>query len=510
MKLSHLVRMLNPAHLEMPDGVCPDDIEITGISTDSRQVEQGNVFICIRGTHIDSHTLASDAVERGAAAIVAERAILPSVPSVIVENTRAAAAELWSSYFGSPQNDMKTIAVTGTNGKTSVTHILHRILTDSGIHAGLVGTVCSRIGDEEMPHIGGSEVGDAAAAMTTPDPKFLYGTMAEMRDLGVTHVVMEASSHALAQHKLDPICADVAVFTGLSPEHLDFHGTMENYLCAKSVLFRTAKRCIINSDDEYADALINLAPNAYLSVGVGNGAGLRARHIKHKRDGVAYRLTGDGISERIFCRMPGAFGVYNSLLAAAAALSCGIPADVIADSVAHFPGVPGRMETVYDDGKIRVVRDFAHTPEAMRRATEIMRESVRGRLIVLFGCGGDRDKSKRPAMGRIAAQTADITVVTSDNSRTENPIAIIDEILEGVGSAPCRVIPDRREAICTALSIMKKKDVLLLLGKGHENYQIDKWGIHPFDEREIVAEYMRKKSGEVSDKDCGGAPDIGG
>lgn len=510
MKLSYLVRELYPVRLEMPDGISADDVEITGISTDSRLVEEGNLFVCIRGTHIDSHTLAADAAERGAAAIVAERTILSGVPTVIVENTRAAAALLWSLYFGSPQKEMKVIAVTGTNGKTSVTHILHRILSDAGIQTGLIGTVCSMIGDEELPHLGGSEIDGAAAAMTTPDPKYLYGTMAKMCDLGVTHVVMEASSHALAQHKLDPIEADVAVFTGLSPEHLDFHGTMENYLCAKSVLFRTAKRCIINSDSEYAQKLCELAPNAYLSVGTGKGADLRARHIKYTGDGVEYRLTGDGISEKITCRMPGAFGVYNSLLAAAAALSCGVPAEVIARSAANFPGVPGRMETVYSDGAIRVVRDFAHTPEAMRRAIEIMRADTRGRLIVLFGCGGDRDRSKRPAMGRIAAETADITVVTSDNSRTENPIAIIDEILEGVGGSPCRVIPDRRQAICTALSMMKKKDVLLLLGKGHENYQIGRSGIYPFDEREIVAEYMRKNSGKAPDEGCGGAPDIGG
>lgn len=502
MKLSEIICTVPILDVRLCRVLALSDIEVSGISTDSRSTVPGDVFVCIRGTRTDSHDFAADAVTRGAVAVVCEKPIAVDVPTVTVENTRHAAAVMWSRYFGSPQDDLLITAVTGTNGKTSVSHMLHRILSDFGIRCGLIGTVCCLIGDEEVPLYGGSECIGAAATMTTPDPKYLYGALAQMRDNGVTHVVMEASSHALALGKLDPISADIAAFTGLSFEHLDFHGNMENYLYAKSVLFRGAKRCIINTDSEYADRLLRLSGvsgDDCIAVGMSREAKIRASRVRNTPQGVSYRLRGLGKSCRIECPMPGTFGVFNSLIAAAAASVIGVPTSEIAASLSNFPGVPGRMETIFSDGRIRVVRDFAHTPEAMEKAIGIMRGGVTGRLIVLFGCGGDRDRTKRPLMGKIAAEGADVVFVTSDNSRSEDPMRIICDVLDGVGTAPCRAIPDRAEAIRSALAMMKKNDVLLLLGKGHENYIIDRDGTHPFDERAIVSEYMKNGSGEPAD-----------
>ncbi len=474
-------------------------LHVTGIATDSAAVLPGDVFVCIKGSHTDGHIYAGEAVRRGAAAIVAARPLQVSVPTVTVENTRSAAAFMWYNRFGCPAGNMKIIAVTGTNGKTSVTYMIREILKCAGYKCGLVGTVKCLAGERELSFGGGSEITGAAAAMTTPDPEYLYRMLREMYLSGVTHVVMEASSHALSQHKLDPITPGVAVFTGLSPEHLDYHGTMDNYLSAKSELFRHAKRGIINADDPFADALMKKADCKFITVSAkGREASVYSDSVKRSTGEVSYTLVTPSYRTSVTCKMPGRFGLYNSLLAAAAAMEAGAGSASVREGLRGFGGVPGRMETVARCGELRVIRDYAHTPDALRSAAEIAAEETKGRLWLLFGCGGDRDRAKRPQMGRIASETADITVITSDNPRSENRDSIISEIMAGFDrSRPHAVIPDREAAIRYAVSAAEDGDTVLLCGKGHENYEITECGMRPFDEAAIARDEIKKR------QDCG-------
>lgn len=488
-------------------------IDVSGVSTNSKTVRAGDVFICINGEHTDGHLYAEAAVRCGATAIVAMRPMHLEVPVITVENTRVAAAFIWNNRYSSPADGMTVISVTGTNGKTSVTYMLREILRAAGYRCGLIGTVKCMAEDDELQIGGGSELFGAAAAMTTPDPEYLYGTLYEMRLRGMTHVLMEASSHALSQHKLDPINTDIAVFCGLSPEHLDYHGSMENYLSAKAVLFRRADRGIINWDNPYSARLCETVEASYIRVGTvverRTECDLFADDIVYHRGRVSYRLVGKGTDIGIDCAMPGIFGVYNSMLAAAAALEAGVSPEIISSALGKFPGVEGRMETVASLGGLRVIRDYAHTPEALRAAARIAADETDGRLWLLFGCGGDRDKTKRPEMGRIAAEIADFTVITSDNCRSEDRDDVIADIAAGFDpSKPHIIIPDREEAVRYAVANAGMRDTVLLCGKGHENYEITAEGKRPFDETAIARSAIRERAlcmkcrGKNSRKKC--------
>lgn len=463
-------------------------LHITGIVTDSSKACPGDVFVCIKGSHTDGHLYAGEAVRRGAAAVIGTRPLAVSAPVITVENTRRAVACMWNNRYSSPARGMTVIAVTGTNGKTSVAYMIREILSTAGYKCGLVGTVKCMAGEKVLSFGGGSEISGVSAAMTTPDPEYLYRMLYEMRLCGVTHVVMEASSHALSQHKLDPLSPDVAVFTGLSPEHLDYHGTMDNYLSAKSVLFRSCKKGIINVDNAYAEKLIDTAKCELIRVSVdGRDADVRCENIVRSAGEVAYTLVTPSFRTAVSCPMPGRFGLYNSLLAASAAMEAGAGAVSVREGLRCFGGVPGRMETVARLGDLRVIRDYAHTPDALKGAAEIAAEEKKGRLWLLFGCGGDRDRTKRPEMGRIAAETADFTVITSDNPRGENRDRIIADIMRGFDiTKPHEVIPDRAEAIRYAVANADDGDTVLLCGKGHENYEITAEGMRPFDEAKIA------------------------
>lgn len=480
---------------EKDDGELLSRLHVTGIATDSSAVCPGDVFVCIRGSHTDGHLYASEAVRRGAAAVVAERVMRLGVPMIVTDNTRRAAAFMWNNRYGDPARDMTLIAVTGTNGKTSVSYMIREILRCGGYKCGLIGTVKSMAGERELSFGGGSEIIGAAAAMTTPDPRYLYRMLYEMRLAGVTHAIMEASSHALSQHKLAPLAPDIAVFTGLSAEHLDFHGTMENYFSAKSVLFRQSRRSIINFDDPWGKRLWELLEGDAVKTGTDpESCNVCATDTRTSRGEVSYTLRTRGTAVNISCPMPGRFGLYNSLLAASAAMEAGVSTACIKEGLRHFGGVPGRMETVARHGGLTVIRDFAHTPEAMKGALEILSEDFDGRLWVVFGCGGDRDRTKRPEMGRIAAKMADFTVITSDNPRGESRDGIIAEIMAGFDrSKPHRVIPDRESAIRYAVLEAADGDTVLLLGKGHENYEITAEGKRPFDEAAIAASAISER-----------------
>lgn len=485
---------------EKDDGEILSRLHVTGIATDSSAVCPGDVFVCIKGVHTDGHTYASEAVRRGAAAVVAERSIRLGVPTVIADNTRRAAAFMWNNRYGDPARDMTVIAVTGTNGKTSVSYMLREILRCAGYKCGLVGTVKCMAGERELSFGGGSELAGAAAAMTTPDPRYLYGMLREMKLAGVTHVVMEASSHALSQHKLAPLKPDIAVFTGLSAEHLDYHGNMENYFSAKSVLFRQAGSSIINFDDPWGKRLIGSLEGRCVRVGTDpDTCDVSGTMVERSVGKVSYTMSAKGHSWKICCPMSGSFGLYNSLLAAAAAMETGVGTVSVREGLRHFGGVPGRMETVARHGRLTIIRDYAHTPEALKGALTIAAEEKEGKLWVVFGCGGDRDRSKRPEMGRIASETADFTVITSDNPRTENKERIIAEIMMGFDKTkPHAVIPDRETAIRYAIASAKDGDTVLLCGKGHENYEITAEGMRPFDEAAIAVSAVNERNQENS------------
>lgn len=479
----------------------PWDTEITGIASDSRRVGTGNLFVCIRGLHADGHDYLTDAIRAGAAAVMTEEArddVPPHVAHIVVPSTRSALAKLYHAWYGYPGNRLRLIAVTGTNGKTSVSFMLRAIWESSMEKCGLIGTVHCYSGGKLLD----SRAANSLANMTTPDPEDLYRLLAEMVRDGVETVILEATSHALALGKLDALHFDAAVFTNLTPEHLDFHGDMESYFAAKAKLFEMCDLAILNRDDPYVKRLARQVscPVRLCSIRSAE-ADYFADEIRDEGvEGISYRLRSRDVSLRVHCPIPGMFSVMNSLQATTLALERGKSAGCIHDALGSMNGVQGRMERVKTapGAEYAVFIDYAHTPDALENLLRTARGfcGVENRLVVLFGCGGDRDRSKRPLMGRLAAQLADFTVVTSDNSRTEEPQDIIDEILVGMRDcegADYTVIVDRREAIEYAVASARRGDVILLAGKGHETYEINKTGRHPFDERVIVAEAAARR-----------------
>lgn len=480
---------------------CDADCDVTHLCSDSRCVLKGGAFICIKGTRLDGHDFINEAITRGACVIIAsDKSKLPhGTPCVVVDDTRLAEAHIWNAWYSDPARDMTVVAVTGTNGKTSTVFMLKEILSRAGRKVGVITTLRAMAGEERIGCFGGSSVSDAHSAMTTPDPEYLYGTIYLMKQKGVDMLVFEASSHALAQHKLDPLKIDAAVFTNLSAEHLDFHGTMEEYFAAKARLSEMAECLIINADDAYMSRL------AYANGGRGVvrcSADPTKASYGHS-DVLALRQTFAGLSgveyiyfskEAVFklkANVPGKFTVYNSLLAAATAIKLGVPPSVVRDGMASLKSVDGRLEEIAGLGGVpfRVFIDYAHTPDALENLLVTVRQvkEKKGRIILLFGCGGDRDRSKRRKMGAIASKLADFVIVTADNSRSEDTKAIIKEIASGLDAEkPHAVIDDRRRAIEYAVEIAGEGDIVLLAGKGHEKYEITSKGKLPFDETEIV------------------------
>lgn len=482
--------------------VATPHVMVTGIKTDSRTVVGGDLFICIRGKNADGHQYIDEAVARGAVAVVAEIPFRDEirVPVVFVADTRHAAAMLYDAWYGHPSKAMKLIAVTGTNGKTSVTHMLRAIFEGAMHRCGLIGTVRCYSAGRQLD----IRAADPLANMTTPDPAELYHMLSVMKEDGVEYVFMEATSHALSLRKLDALSFEAAVFTNLTPEHLDFHGNMENYFSAKAKLFSMSKRAIINVDDGYGRRLADLLPSAVTcSVQDGTASFLAEQTRDEGTDGTEYHLISKNLRATVHTPIPGQFTVMNTLEAAATAISLGISPSVILATLGSLNGIDGRMERVRLGAicDFSVFIDYAHTPDALQNllvsVQAVRREDQR--IVLVFGCGGDRDRAKRPVMGRIAARLADCCVVTSDNSRSEDPHRIIREICAGMGDAPRTVIPDRAKAIDFAIRTAKRGDIILLAGKGHEAYEIDRGGRRPFDERKIAMEAAMRYHGQEED-----------
>jgi len=472
---------------------CPKDaglLEISAVVTDSRRVTSGGLFVCIDGLHNDGHEFIDLAVKNGSVAVVveAEHEFTASSDTVLLQaaNTRQAAAMLYHAWYGFPTSRLHMIGVTGTNGKTSVSYLIRRILESAGCRCGLIGTVgCESLG---RPLDSRSE--NRLANMTTPDPEVLYRLLSEMVRDGVEYVVMEVTSHALSLGKVAPICFDVGVFTNLTPEHLDFHQTMEAYAEAKAELFSKSRVAVINLDSPSSELMKKNAKGRVIGCSAACVADVYADEVTFSENGVAYAMHVGRESLRITCPIPGEFTLMNSMQAAIAALCMGVRTDCVQNALSDFCGVKGRMECVALPGAdFRVWIDHAHTPDALERLLISARriKKKNGRVVLLFGCGGDRDRSKRAAMGRIASQYADFVIVTSDNSRGEDPWQIVREICRGILPQTFhRVILDRHEAIRYAVLQAKPDDLILLAGKGHEEYEIIRDERRPFFERAIV------------------------
>lgn len=459
------------------------DTEINEVRYDSRAVRPGDLFVAIRGYATDGHQYIGKALEQGAAAIVCEEAPA-GAPAVVVENARRALAEIAANRFGHPADSMVMLGVTGTNGKTTTTYLVKHMLEDAGHKVGLIGTNQNLIGDEVVE-----------TERTTPESYELHALFARMRDAGCTHVIMEVSSHSLVLDRVHGIHFAVGAFTNLTQDHLDFHKTMEEYRKAKALLFTISDKGVINLDDPAAGAMLVDAKCPCLTFSCEkDAADLTAKNLKLHADGVEFVAATKGDLARVKLPIPGHFSAENALTALGIVLQLGMPLADAAKSLATATGVKGRVEVVPTDTDYTVLIDYAHSPDGVENVLRAVRGFARGRVVALFGCGGDRDRTKRPKMGKIAADLADFCIVTSDNPRTEDPKAIIDDILEGMKGTktPMQVIVDRPEAIHWALAHAKKDDIIVLMGKGHETYQEVNHVKHHMDEREIVRDFFAR------------------
>ncbi len=479
--------------IDNPEIIGKENPEIQGIALHSGRVREGYLFICIVGNRADGHQFIEDAVDRGATAVLCQR--YPEISAdttIIVKDTRDAAARIAATFYGRPFHDLRVIGITGTNGKTTVAYVCRNILGAGGGGAGLIGTIEYIIDGRTIP-----------AGRTTPDPVLIESLMREMVEQGAQSVVMEVSSHALHQRRVDHVEFDAAVFTNLTRDHLDYHGNMDEYLEAKIRLFeelleaggkKFPKAAIVNIDDPASKKIIERTRAPVLRYGVEAPCDIRASDIRLCIDETSFKV--DTPSGRFDVRTPlaGRYNVYNILAAIGMAVSQEIPEDAVLKGIESTQHISGRLQFIPNDAGINVAVDYAHTDDALKNVITALREITTGRTIVLFGCGGDRDPGKRPRMGSVVCELADLAVVTSDNPRSEDPEKIIDQILEGFSDRGCEYvkITDRKEAIERALSLAGTGDTVLLAGKGHETYQEFEKKIVPFDDREVAREVLAK------------------
>ncbi len=464
------------------------------ICSDTCCLSLGDVFVCRRGTKTDGHTLIRKAYELGARTFVVDTVTqeLKSDPRfryICVEDTSLAEVKLLNAAYGYPGCDMRLIAITGTNGKTSCAYMLKAILDKSKSRCGLIGTVKCLASDKDITKKKGKS---DFSSMTTPSPAELFELLSEMRSLGCDTVILEASSHALSQRRLDSLKFELGIFTNLSEDHLDYHKSLSDYRSAKAHLFELCENALINTDDSDGRYIAQTCPCTLFTYGKNNTADYKAVDASLESTCVSFNMHSKS-DLHITCPIPGEFSVYNALAAAAGAKILGVDDTVIQQALGSLAQIPGRLERISTPDNTGIFIDYAHTPDALEKVIMTLKKICTGRLITVFGCGGDREREKRPIMGRIASSLSDITVVTSDNCRSESPDKIISEIVAGIKrNSSFKVIYNRKEAIEYALGLAKDNDIVLLAGKGHEDYDIIGKEKHRFSEREIVQEYYKK------------------
>jgi UDP-N-acetylmuramoyl-L-alanyl-D-glutamate--2,6-diaminopimelate ligase len=481
--------------------------EIKGITHNSKNIRPDYLFVALKGFREDGHQYLSEAISSGArAAIVEENQTAEEGVAIIkVPDARVALAQISDCFYQHPSNKLKVIGITGTNGKTTISYLLESILKTAGYHPGVIGTIDYRFGEHHQ-----------AALNTTPDALDLQRIMGEMVEANTTHLILEVSSHALEQHRVEGLNFDVAVFTNLTAEHLDYHKSMENYYRAKEMLFthylnQSSKEktyAVINYDDPMGKSLCNTTKSQLFRYGLKEGVEIRVKDTTFKNDGLSALIITPYGEVEIHSSLLGAFNISNILAAVGVAIIQDIPVNIIQQGIAKLKSVPGRLERMPNKDDLTILIDYAHTSDALDHVLTMLRSLCSRRLITVFGCGGDRDKTKRDPMGKIATSKSDITIITSDNPRTEDPIAIIEQIEAGIDQATARkysseeltatdqykgytIIGDRREAIRTAVSLVQPGDILLIAGKGHEDYQIIGNKKHHFNDREEVAEALK-------------------
>ena len=491
-----MIKKLSELALLIPDAeILGADVEISGIEHDSRKVETKNLFVCMEGAHVDGHNFIPQAILRGATAILTTRKnFVPpeNISALIVPDMLNALAVIVPYFYDYPARKMRVIGITGTNGKTTTTYLLREIFTCAGFKVGLIGTIQNLIGEESFP-----------VRNTTPNVIDLQKILLNMLAKKVQVVVMEVSSHALAENRVAGVEFDTAIFTNLTQDHLDFHGTMENYLRAKSKLFdmvsrrgrKQNKTAIINIDDVAADEILKHCSGKKITYGIKNDADLRGEDLNIRSDGMKLKIRGDFGFMDLNLHITGLFNVYNVLSAIGVALAENISLEIIKPALENFKSVAGRFERIFSDAPFEVIVDYAHTPDGVAKVLETAAQITKGKIITVVGCGGDRDHGKRPIMGKTAADLSDFLIITSDNPRTEDPEKILDEIESGVGDKIHERIVDRRAAIFRAIELAEAGDVVLILGKGHETYQILKTGKIHFDDREVALEAIKNVGG---------------
>src|SRR6266478_4323555 len=464
----------------------PPDRSVESIAYDSRRVQRNGLFVALRGEKFDGHDFTEQAIEKGASVIVAEREQkYPRATCVAVENTRTALADLSAAFYGYPARKLKLAGITGTNGKTTTTFLIQHICEKAGVRCGLIGTVRYQLGERVLP-----------AARTTPESLDLQELLAQIANAGCRAATMEVSSHALTQERVRGLEWDVAVFTNLTQDHLDYHGTMENYFESKAKLFtqltqQQKKRkpvAVVNMDDRYGEQLLDKIDTkiSVVTFGMGVRADFRASNYRMEFGGTSYQLDARGKSYLVRLPLIGRFNVANSMAALATANALGLNLREAVLSLGKSPQVPGRLEMVPAKRQFQVFVDYAHTPDALLNVLKTLRELEPGRLLAVFGCGGDRDRQKRPLMGRVADQNADYSIITSDNPRKEDPNAIISEIEKGFGSDRYEKVTGRAEAIARAIARAQPRDIILIAGKGHETYQEFADHTVPFDDIQVA------------------------
>ena len=483
MKLKDLLR-----DIEVIAMTADPELEISDLTYDSRKATPGSLFVAVTGFVTDGNLYIPMALEKGAVAVVTAVKPEADIPYILVASDRLALALLAARFYDDPARSMTLIGVTGTNGKTSSTLLLKHVLEQT-IHAkvGLLGTMDNMIGQESVP-----------AQRTTPESLDLQAMFAKMRDAGCTHVIMEVSSHAIALERVGGVRFHLAAFTNLTEDHLDFHKTMENYCDTKGILFERSDKQVANQDDAWFERIASHSNGNLLTTSARSGDGLHAVDQQLLSDGVSFTAVYGDTAVPVKLQIPGKFTVYNALTVMGCALQLGISLEAAAGALASAAGVKGRVEVVPTPGKeYTVLIDYAHTPDGLENVLSSVRGFCQGRLISVFGCGGDRDPIKRPIMGRIGVELSDIAIITSDNPRTEEPMEIITDILKGVDTEKKNylVIENRPAAIRQAMDIAKKHDIIVLAGKGHETYQEIHGVKHHMDEREIVARYLEESRG---------------